>query len=92
MMMDHAMRKRSAVHAMREVTDRRTARGKTKGKIGFHGGKVEVERPRLRGFDGKDKLCRGGRRRSRMTGSASGPSTRAMRAPSSLTAKYQAKV
>jgi len=28
--------------------------GKTKGKIGFHGGKVEVERPRLRGFDGKE--------------------------------------
>ena len=24
--------------------------GKTKGKIGFHGGKVEIERPRLRGF------------------------------------------
>ena len=29
--------------------------GKTKGKIGFHGGKVEVERPRLRGFDGKEQ-------------------------------------
>jgi putative transposase len=29
--------------------------GRTKGKIGFHGGKVEVERPRLRGFDGKEK-------------------------------------
>jgi hypothetical protein len=28
--------------------------GKTKGKIGFHGGKVEIERPRLRRFDGKE--------------------------------------
>ena len=28
--------------------------GKTKGKIGFHGGKVDIERPRLRGFDGKE--------------------------------------
>src|SRR6516164_3531098 len=36
--------------------DRRAHRwGKTKGKIGFHGGKVEVERPRLRGFDGKEQ-------------------------------------
>src|SRR6266542_3022109 len=29
--------------------------GKTKGKIGFHGGKLEIERPRLRGFDGKEQ-------------------------------------
>ena len=29
--------------------------GKTKGKIGFHGGMVEIERPRLRGFDGKER-------------------------------------
>jgi len=29
--------------------------GKTKGKIGFHGGKVEMARPRLRGFDGKEQ-------------------------------------
>jgi putative transposase len=29
--------------------------GKTKGKIGFHGGTVEIERPRLRGFDGKER-------------------------------------
>jgi hypothetical protein len=29
--------------------------GKTKAKIGFHGGKVEIDRPRLRGFDaGRD--------------------------------------
>src|ERR1700739_3842216 len=36
--------------------DRRARRwGKTKGKIGFHGGKIEIERPRLRGFDGKEQ-------------------------------------
>jgi hypothetical protein len=29
--------------------------GKTKGKIGFHGGKVEIARPRLRSFDGKEQ-------------------------------------
>ena len=29
--------------------------GRTMGKIGFHGGKVEIERPRLRGFDGKEQ-------------------------------------
>jgi hypothetical protein len=29
--------------------------GKTEGKIGFHGGKVEMARPRLRGFDGKEQ-------------------------------------
>jgi len=40
-----------------ERSSRRTAHrwGKTKGKIGFHGGKVEIERPRLRGFDGKEQ-------------------------------------
>jgi len=30
--------------------------GKTKGKIGFHSGKVAIERSRLRGFDGKAQL------------------------------------
>ena len=37
-----------------ERGDRRKAHrwGRTKGKIGFHGGKVEVERPRVRGRDG----------------------------------------
>ena len=29
--------------------------GKTKGKIGFHGGQIEIERPRLRGFEGKER-------------------------------------
>jgi putative transposase len=28
--------------------------GRTKGKIGFHGGRVEVERPRVRDFAGKE--------------------------------------
>jgi putative transposase len=27
--------------------------GKMKGRIGFRGGKVDLTRPRLRGFDGK---------------------------------------
>jgi putative transposase len=29
--------------------------GRTKGKIGFHGGKIEIERPRVRGFDGMER-------------------------------------
>lgn len=29
--------------------------GKTKGKVGFHGGKVEIERPRVRGRDGGEQ-------------------------------------
>lgn len=29
--------------------------GKTKGKLGFHGGKVETDRPRVRGFDGREQ-------------------------------------
>ena len=32
----------------------RTRWGKTKGKIGFHGGKVAVHRPRVRGLDGHE--------------------------------------
>jgi hypothetical protein len=28
--------------------------GKTNGKIAFHAGKMDIERPRLRGFDGKE--------------------------------------
>jgi transposase-like protein len=28
--------------------------GKTKGRVGFHGGKVEIDRPRLRSFEGKE--------------------------------------
>ena len=30
--------------------------GRTKGKIGFHGGKVDVERPRVRGLDGEERI------------------------------------
>jgi hypothetical protein len=49
------MHKQSVVHGMREVvTGGRTAGG-TKGKIGFHGSKVEIEGPRLRDFDGKEQ-------------------------------------
>ena len=29
--------------------------GKTKGRIGFHGGNIEIERPRLRSFEGKEQ-------------------------------------
>ena len=29
---------------------------RTKGKIGFHGGKVDVERPRVRGLDGEERM------------------------------------
>jgi putative transposase len=29
--------------------------GKAKGETGYHGGKVEIERPRLRGFDGQEQ-------------------------------------
>src|ERR1039458_4578400 len=29
--------------------------GRTKGKIGFHGGKIAVERPRVRDFDGAER-------------------------------------
>ncbi|MET4214626.1 IS256 family transposase [Bradyrhizobium sp. LA2.1] len=28
--------------------------GRTRGRIGFHGGKIEVERPRVRGMDGRE--------------------------------------
>ena len=50
------MRRRPAARDTRAATERRAHRwGKTKGKIGFHGGKVEIERPRLRGFDGKEQ-------------------------------------
>ena len=30
--------------------------GRTKGKIGFHGGKVEIDRPRVRGLDGAERV------------------------------------
>jgi hypothetical protein len=49
------MRKRSVVHTTREVMSGGRPLGKTKGKIGFHGGKVEIERPRLRSFEGREQ-------------------------------------
>src|SRR5487761_2189133 len=30
--------------------------GRTKGKIGFHGGKIAVDRPRVRSFEGREVL------------------------------------
>ena len=50
-------------------------RGRPKGKIGFHGGKVEIERPRLRGFDGKELAIPqlGGRYFAGLAGTANDP-------------------
>ena len=50
--------------------------GTTTGKVGFHGGKVEIERPRVRMRNGGEvTLPRAGRRRCRRTCWASGRST-----------------
>jgi putative transposase len=38
----------------RDAARRRTVGGRTRGRIGFHGGKIEVERPRVRGVDGRE--------------------------------------
>ena len=48
----------AACGARHERGERRKAHrwGRTKGKIGFHGGKVEVERPRVRGRDGVEHV------------------------------------
>jgi len=48
----------AACGARHERGERRKAHrwGRTKGKVGFHGGKVEVERPRVRGLDGKEHI------------------------------------
>ena len=46
--------------------------GRTRGKIGFHGGKVEIERPRVRGLTARSWRCRAGNGRSRRTGLAGG--------------------
>ena len=46
--------------------------GRTRGKVGFHAGKIEVERPRVRELAGRDWCCRAGSTRWRRTGSASG--------------------
>lgn len=38
----------------RDATRRAHRWGRTRGRIGFHGGKIEVERPRVRGLDGRE--------------------------------------
>src|SRR5450830_510701 len=53
-MMDHDAHAICGPHHARGHFRRAHRWGKTKGKIGFHGGKVEIERPRLRGFNGKE--------------------------------------
>ena len=47
--------RRPAGRGIRAATDRLGHRwGRTAGKIGFHAGKVAMERPRVRGLDGKE--------------------------------------
>src|SRR5665647_683526 len=53
-MMDHDTQAICGPHHARGHFRRAHRWGKTKGKIGFHGGKVEIERPRLRDFNGKE--------------------------------------
>ena len=53
-MMDHDAQSICGPHHARGHLRRAHRWGRTRGKIGFHGGKVEIERPRLRGFDGKE--------------------------------------
>ena len=48
------MRKRSMIRAMHEVVSGGRCSGKTKGKIGCHGCKVESEQ-RLRSWDGREQ-------------------------------------
>src|ERR1700738_311290 len=38
----------------RDAARRAHRGGRTRGQIGFHGGKIEVERPRVRGVDGRE--------------------------------------
>src|SRR5271166_1117199 len=54
-MMDHDAQAICGARHARGHARRAHRWGKTKGKIGFHGGKVEIERPRLRGSDGKEQ-------------------------------------
>ena len=46
--------------------------GRTRGRIGFHGGKIEVERPRGRAWMAARSRSRAGKRRRRRTGSVVG--------------------
>src|SRR5271169_136436 len=54
-MMDHDVRVICGPRHARGHERRGHRWGKTRGKIGFHGGKVEIERPRLRSFEGKEQ-------------------------------------
>ena len=54
-MMDHDAQTACGPRHVRGPSRQAHRWGKTKGKIGFHGGLVEIERPRLRGFDGKER-------------------------------------
>ena len=51
---------------------RRNRWGRTKGKIGFHGGKVAIERTGFAGSMGPSGYCRVGRTQSAKTCSANG--------------------
>ena len=50
--------RRRPVASVTSGRERRQAHrwGRTKGKIGFHGGKVAIERPRVRGLDGAERV------------------------------------
>jgi len=45
------MGQRPLASAMSGVSDPGAPLGRTKGKIGFHGGKVEIDRPRVHGVE-----------------------------------------
>ena len=46
--------------------------GRTRGRIGFHGGRIEVERPRVGAWTAARSRSRAGKRRRRRTGSVAG--------------------
>jgi hypothetical protein len=48
--------------------------GETRSQVAFHGGRIGVDRPRVRSREGQQEFwcCRVGRRRRMRTGSASG--------------------
>jgi len=71
-MMDHDAQTACGPRHVRAPNRQAHRWGKTKGKIGFHRGMVEIERPRLRGFDGKERARRAGRLPLRRIGSANG--------------------
>ena len=71
-MMDHDAQAICGPRHARGHERQRTA-GETKGKIGFHGGKVKSSGPGFAALTGRSSLYRVGRRRLRRTGSGSGP-------------------